>query len=90
MEMNMPISLDWSKEEVIDVVEFFQAIEKAYQKGIGREELLAKYRRFKEIVPSKSEEKQVFKEFEQQADVSCYHTVKKAREQDENTVVKMK
>lgn len=40
-----------------------------------------RYRRFKEIVPSKSEEKQLCKEFEEEAeaDVSCYRTVQKAK-----------
>ncbi len=85
----MPLSIDWSTQEVIDVVEFFQSIEKANQNGVKRDELLNKYRRFKEIVPSKSEEKQVFKDYEYQSKVSCYHTIKKARELEENKIVKM-
>ncbi|WYP25109.1 UPF0223 family protein [Alkalihalobacillus sp. FSL W8-0930] len=80
--MNMPISLDWSKEEVVDVIHFFQGVEEAYQKsGISRNDLMNRYRRFKEIVPSKSEEKQLCKEFEEEAEanVSCYRTVQKAK-----------
>ncbi|TSB45300.1 UPF0223 family protein [Alkalicoccobacillus porphyridii] len=79
MNMNMPISLDWSTEEVVDVIHFFQGVEDAYQGGIKREDLMNRYRRFKEIVPSKSEEKQVCKEFDEQAGVSCYQAVKKAK-----------
>lgn len=88
MKTTLPISLDWSTEEVIDVVHFFQAIEQAYDQGIAREDLLGKYRRFKEIVPSKSEEKQLFRAYEQENDVSCYQTIKKAREEiDRKSVV---
>ncbi|GAF63921.1 hypothetical protein BTS2_0813 [Bacillus sp. TS-2] len=76
--MEMPISFDWSKEEVVDVLALYQAIEAVYSKGIDREELLLKYRRFKEIVPSKSEEKQLFKKFDQQANVSSYKAIQSA------------
>ncbi|WP_174522649.1 UPF0223 family protein [Alkalihalobacillus trypoxylicola] len=78
MKMEMPISFDWSKEEVVDVLALYQAIEAVYSKGIDREELLLKYRRFKEIVPSKSEEKQLFKKFDQQANVSSYKAIQSA------------
>lgn len=36
---------------------FFQQVELAYEKGANREELLSAYRRFKEIVPGKAQEK---------------------------------
>ena len=85
----MPMSLDWSKEEVIDVMAFFQAVEEAHANGVERAKLLSLYRRFKEIVPSKSEEKQLFKQFDQEAGVSCYHAVKKAREEEQVQKIKM-
>ncbi|UOE92992.1 UPF0223 family protein [Alkalihalobacillus sp. LMS39] len=88
--MNMPISLDWSKEEVMDVVAFFQGVEKAYDVGVDREELLRLYRRFKEIVPSKSEEKQLCKQFDEEAKVSCYRVIKAAKEESSNRKIKMK
>ena len=84
MNINIPISLDWTKEEVIDVVLFFEGIEKAYEKGIDREEMLKKYRRFKEIVPSKSEEKQLFKQFDEQSRYSCYNVIKETVNKDSN------
>ncbi|WLR52173.1 UPF0223 family protein [Bacillus tianshenii] len=89
MEYSYPMAIDWDKQEVIDAIGFFQCIEKAYEKGIERDLLLAAYRRFKEIVPSKSEEKQLFREFDESADVSCYHTVKKARESESGMKIKM-
>ena len=90
MEVYYPIQANWSTQEVIDVIQFFEAIEQAYERGIAREELLRRYRRFKEIVPSKSEEKQICSEYEETSHVSCYQTVKMAREDADSTLIKMK
>lgn len=79
MDKNLPISLDWSTEEVVDVIQFFEFMEKAYKNKVNREEILARYRRFKEIVPSKSEEKQLFKEYDRELGISCYEVIKKAK-----------
>lgn len=89
MEVNYPIQADWSTQEIIDVIQFFEAIEQAYERGIDREELLRRYRRFKEIVPSKSEEKQICSEYEETSRVSCYQTIKKAREDGDSQLIKM-
>ncbi|RSL31095.1 hypothetical protein D7Z54_22530 [Salibacterium salarium] len=78
-EMPMPISMDWSTEEIVDAVNFFQMIEKSYQQAVVSENILTLYNRFKEIVPSKSEEKQYFKTFDEQAGVSCWKTIQKAK-----------
>jgi uncharacterized protein YktA (UPF0223 family) len=89
MDYPYPISLDWSKEEVIDVIAFFQSVEKAYEKGINKSELMTTYRRFKEIVPGKSEEKQMCNQFEKDTSFSPYHVVKKAKELEDGRKVKM-
>jgi uncharacterized protein YktA (UPF0223 family) len=89
MEIEYPILMDWDKEEVVDVIQFFQCIEKAYEKGVHRSELLAAYKRFKEIVPSKSEEKQLCGKFDKETGHSCYRTVKKARENENANTVMM-
>ncbi|MFJ8066256.1 UPF0223 family protein [Psychrobacillus sp. NPDC096426] len=88
MEYTYPFSLDWSTEEIVDVVQFFEAIEKAYEKGIKREELLIKYRRFKEIVPSIAEEKTYFREFEKESGYASYPIVKKMKENEDNILIK--
>lgn len=80
MEYAYPISPDWTTEEIITVVKFFEGIEQAYEKGIKREVMLEKYRRFKEIVPSKAEEKTLFREFEEVSGYASYPVVKQARE----------
>ena len=88
-DVKFPISMDWSTDEIIDVVNFFEAIDKAYGKGVEREVLLTLYRQFKTIVPAKSEEKQHFKDYEAQTGQSAYHVVKKARENPEMGKIKM-
>lgn len=37
MEYSYPISMDWTTDEIIAVVQFFEAIEKVYEKGIQRD-----------------------------------------------------
>jgi uncharacterized protein YktA (UPF0223 family) len=80
MEYQYPFSLDWSTDEVIDVVTFFQSIEKAYEQGIEREKLMSAYKRFKEIVPGKAEEKKICNEFEESSGYSSYRAVKRMKE----------
>jgi len=80
LNYHYPIDETWTKEEIIDVVNFFRLVEDAYEKQANRDELLMLYSQFKKIVPSKSEEKKLFKSFEQASGYSSYHAVKKARE----------
>lgn len=89
MDYQYPISYEWSTEEVVDVIRFFESVEKAYEKGIAKEQLMSAYKRFKEIVPSKSEEKQVCGEFEEMSGYSAYRVVQKAKASTDQTTVKM-
>lgn len=88
MEYTYPFSLDWSTKEIVDVVQFFEAIENAYEKGIKREELLVKYRRFKEIVPSIAEEKTYFREFENESGYASYPIIKQMKEKEDEAIIK--
>jgi len=90
MDYQYPIDHTWTTDEIIDVIQFFQYIEYAYEKGISREMLMNSYRRFKEIVPSKSEEKKLFNQFEEESGYSSYQAVKKAKEASEDEKIKMK
>ncbi|MDK6805506.1 UPF0223 family protein [Aerococcus sp. UMB7834] len=74
-----PLDMNWSKEEMTAVVEFFHAVELAYEGGVDRTNLLAAYRAFKEVVPSKMEEKQLGNAFEKVSSYSVYRTMQKAR-----------
>lgn len=89
MEYQYPISLDWNTEETVDVIHFFECIEKAYENGIDRTKLMTAYRRFKEIVPSKAEEKTICNEFEEVSGYSSYRVIKKAKDAEEVHLVKM-
>jgi len=89
MEYSYPISIDWSTEEIIDVVEFFQLIEQAYESGVQREKLMEQYRKFKKVVPSIGEEKRIFQEFEDGSGLSSYQVVKCMKEMEDGTLIKL-
>ncbi|MEW9501456.1 UPF0223 family protein [Jeotgalibacillus marinus] len=90
MEYQYPISIDWSTEETIDVMKFFDIVERAYEKSVPREEFMAVYKRYKEIVPSKSEEKTIDREFQDVSGLSTYQVVKKAKSKETNERLSMK
>ncbi|MEH7120420.1 UPF0223 family protein [Neobacillus vireti] len=90
MEYQYPMDYSWSTEEIVDVIKFFEAIERAYEKGIERDEVMNAYRRFKEIVPSKAEEKTLCGEFEEISGYSSYRTIKKAKEATSGDKITMK
>ncbi|MCM3315681.1 UPF0223 family protein [Rummeliibacillus stabekisii] len=88
MEYSYPFSIEWSTNEIVDVISFFQTVEKAYEKGVQREEVLSKYRRFKEIVPSMAEEKTIFREFEEESGYVSYDIVKQTKTKENGTIIK--
>lgn len=90
MEYQYPIDPDWSTDEIIDVISYFQQVEEAYGKGVNREKYLDAYRRFKEIVPGKAQERNICNEFEEVSGFSAYHTLKAVKEAQPGIVVKMK
>ncbi|WP_053219808.1 UPF0223 family protein [Virgibacillus senegalensis] len=89
MNYSYPIDETWSKQEIIDVVNFYSLVEQAYESGVKREDLMLAYTRFKQIVPSKSEEKQLCGKFEKESGYSCYRTVNKAKEADSGEKINM-
>lgn len=88
MNYQYPIQVDWSTKEIIDVIAFFEVIEKAYESSVQREQLMSAYRRFKQIVPSMSEEKKLFKEFEESSGYNSYRIVKAAKEAQDGEFIK--
>ncbi|QHA36009.1 hypothetical protein D5E69_09375 [Rossellomorea marisflavi] len=89
MEYQYPFDIDWTTEEVIDVIAFFESIEQAYEKSIDRDELMKKYKRFKEIVPGKADEKRICGEFQQSSGYSSYYVIKKMKDQPESGRISM-
>lgn len=83
-----PLATDWSTDEIITVTAFYRQIEDAYelQQGVKVTELMAAYRQFKTIVTSKSQEKQLGKQFEVLTGYSLYQTLKTARDTSKNSI----
>lgn len=90
MEYQYPIDYHWTTDEIVDVIRFYEAIERAYEKGIDRDQLMDIYRRFKEIVPGKAEEKTLCGEFEDISGYSSYRTIKKAKTASQGDKILMK
>ena len=53
-----------------------------------REELMKRYRRFKEIVPSIAEEKTYFREFEKESGYVSFPIIKMMKEQKDGAIIK--
>ncbi|MGT2932747.1 UPF0223 family protein [Streptococcus catagoni] len=75
-----PLDINWSTDEITSVLSFLNQVEKAYEEKVKAQTLLAAYKGFKKIVPSKSQEKQIDKAFEKSSGYSTYQAVKKAKE----------
>lgn len=84
-----PLNTDWSTEEIITVVTFYQSVEQAYEKGISRDELFMRYQAFKVIVTAQSEEKQLSKQFEAVSGYSIYQVMKNCKGLTENSFIQM-
>ena len=90
MDYSYPFSIELSTEEIIDVVSFFEGIEMAYEKGINRQELLTRYRKFKQVVPAISEEKTYFREFEEESGYASFPVIKEMKAGSGDGVIKIK
>ncbi|UFU00889.1 UPF0223 family protein [Radiobacillus kanasensis] len=90
MNYSYPIDETWNKQEIIDVVNFFSMVEKAYEQSVKRDDIMLAYTRFKQIVPSKSEEKQLCGKFEKGSGYSCYRTIQYAKDLQSGDTVQMK
>ncbi|MGL4821221.1 MAG: UPF0223 family protein [Bacilli bacterium] len=78
-----PLDHTWSVDDIVNVIALFEAVERAYEKGIAREEWMSKYRAFKTVVPGKAEEKQLDKQFEEESGYSLYRVTQAAKENKE-------
>lgn len=86
MDYNYPLRVDWTTDEMVAVTAFYSVIEKAYETGVQRNDVLAAYEKFKQIVPSKAEEKTLFREFEQASGYKSYPIVRAASAGNEATI----
>lgn len=74
-----PLDYHWTHQEMTVVIKLWNAVEDAYEKGVEKTTFLEAYRAFKNIVPSKSEEKQLSRLFEERSGYSLYHVWKEAQ-----------
>ncbi len=77
-----PLDYSWNTNEIIDVMSLYNAVEKAYEEGISTEEFMKSYRLFTAVVDSKSQQKQIEKEFLKVSGYSIYEVFKKSKESD--------
>ncbi|EZH67105.1 hypothetical protein DH09_03990 [Bacillaceae bacterium JMAK1] len=88
-EVSIPLSPDWTQEEIVAVANFFSVIEQAYDQGVLASEVLSAYKDFKAVIPSKSEEKKTFQEYDEQADTSTWAAIQKAKSVEPDEKVKL-
>lgn len=89
MDYAYPFSIDWNTDEIIDVVAFFEGIELAYEEGIRREEMMARYKKFKQVVPAMSEEKTYFREFQQESGYASFPVIKEMKAAGDGAILKL-
>jgi uncharacterized protein YktA (UPF0223 family) len=88
-EYQYPLDLDWTTDEMVIVMNMWESLEKANEKGIDNAAFLETYRRFKTVVKSIGEEKRLGREFEKVSGYSLYRTVQKAKE-NQRKILNMK
>ena len=74
-----PIDLDWTTDEMVLVVNMWDALEQAYEKGIAAQKFLDAHKAFKTVVRSIGEERRLGREFEELSGYSLYHTLQEAK-----------
>lgn len=77
-----PLELFWSTQDIIDVMSLYNAVEKAYEEGISKEEFMTCYHRFTSVVDSKSEQKKIDDTFFKVSHYSIYKVFMQAKVND--------
>lgn len=90
MEYSYPIDVDWTQEEIIQVIEFYNHIENAYESSTNKEQFNQAYNNFKKIVPGKSDENNFYKEFKEVSGYDGYKAVKALKENKEQSTISVK
>ena len=77
-----PLSPFWDTQDIIDVMALYNAVEKAYEEGISKDDFMKCYRQYIKVVDSKSEQKQINAAFEKVSHYSIYQVFQKAKDHD--------
>ncbi|WP_100665951.1 UPF0223 family protein [Leuconostoc citreum] len=75
----LPIDSNWTIDDIVTVSTFVDKVLQVYENGVLKVTLLAQYDKFRQVIPSKSEQKQFDRNFEQQTGFSIYRTIKLAQ-----------
>lgn len=80
MEQNYAYPLDpsWSVAEIETVMAFLNTVEAAYEGGVAAAKVQATYQAFKRVVPAKSEEKRLGRDFARASGYQLYEVVQAA------------
>ncbi|MFT8743780.1 MAG: UPF0223 family protein, partial [Lentilactobacillus hilgardii] len=81
-DYSYPLIDGLSNGEVIILVTFFQRVEEAYEKqsGVDRESFMNAYQDFVTVVPSKMEQKQLEKQFQERSGYNAYQVIRQAKQ----------
>ena len=77
-----PLSPFWDTQDIIDVMALYNAVEKAYEEGISKDDFMKCYRQYIKVVDSKSEQKPLNAAFEKVSHYSIYQVFQKAKDHD--------
>lgn len=84
-----PLNPNWTQDDIVKVIELYNAVETAYEHGIKREDFLQKYRSFQQVVPMKMDQKQLDKDFEFESGYSIYQVFKQCQKTSGNGKVRI-
>lgn len=84
-----PLDYTWTHEEMATVIAMFNVVEKAYEGGVLKTDVLQAYKKFKEVVKSIAHEKQIGRDFERVSGYVLYRVVKLASDNDGKKMLKM-
>ncbi|WP_125767737.1 UPF0223 family protein [Companilactobacillus furfuricola] len=84
-----PLEPEWSDDDIVKVIDLYNAVEAAYEHGINREDFLQKYRLFCKVVPMKMDQRRLDKEFEQESGYSIYRVFKQSQSTPSNEKVRL-
>ncbi len=87
-EYSYPLDTDWTTDEIVKVVEFFEAVETGFEEGISARELGRHYKNFKSVVPSKSEEKTLFKEFRERSGFESFALIRQLKDAGDGDIIR--
>ncbi len=87
LNFDYPLLNGWSKEDIIKVSALYSSVAKAYEGGVEVDKLLNAYQGFKSVVTSKSEEKQLGRQFETTSEYSIYRTIQAARQTNKKVLM---